>query len=231
MADDILGHEHLDHGKHLHKHGHGHGHEKHAHTVVWHPPTHVGLRHKKGHDEHHTPISFKIGAMPNWQKWGLSIVIAVPLIFIFYHSFPGLAIALGVIVANTLIEYHKLFTSGTNMDFEVLSVGTAFVSAKYGIGWSLLIVAFGPLVSDLSRSYFTEKSLFKSASLVVTAVAALLLGISSWQLFTAVIFGLIAYYCINMVASDVGAVPNAISRVSTAIFSAYVLFLLLPTIM
>jgi hypothetical protein len=222
MADDILGHEHLDHGKHLHKHGHHHhvsphwrhntGHEIHKH----------GHHEHEGHHEHkhqhntHVPVDYK--------QWGIAAIVALTLAVALYNYSAGFTLFLIILVANTVIEYHKLFTEGAPIDLEVITLGTAVLAATAGFLWGVILAVVGPTIAQLSRGNISSETMYKSAALVITAAAGYLLGSGQWDLFIAVIFGILAQYIAAAVVGQQTNTHNAIARLTTLALSTYLIF-------
>lgn len=240
MADDILGHEHLDHGKHLHKGPNAHGHGHHGHGAHGHKPrtgaAHVGvlaLRRKQPrahHDEHETHVE-PAKPLARYRLWiGLGLGGVVLLAFLAWSA-PALALLAAFLAVDVLLELHKLFTGSLPIDIEILYGGVAFLSAHYGVAWGIVLALIGPSVAALVRSHYCEEELIKTVALLISAIAALLFGPAPGSLLVAAAFGIVAQFA---AVSGLGLQPsfnNAFARLTATAVNAYVLVLLLPSVL
>jgi cobalt-zinc-cadmium efflux system protein len=220
MADDILGHEHLDHGKHLHKHGHHHHTSPHwRHNTGHHMHGHG---HHHGHALHgHTHVSV------DYKKWLVASLVVLSIAYAVYNVSAGITALLLILVVNTLLEYHKVFTQGYPVDLEILTVGTAFIAATAGFFWGVVLAILGPMIAEISRGHMGEEPLYKSAALMITAAAGYLLGTSQWDLFIAVVFGILAYYIATAAQGNTSSIHNVLARLSTLALSVVVIYVFL----
>lgn len=214
MADDILGHDHLDHGKHLHKHHEDK--QRHRDSRL---PSHIGLGEK---NEERTP--WQCSGKTATIITGVSIVLAV----ILYQSFTALAILIAVIIINTALEFHKRFTRAAPVDIEIVSLGTAYLSATHGFWWAAILAVIGPIIAHLFLGYFGDATIIKVVSLVIIAAAATALGQAPIALFIAILFGLLFQLFAFAFVLGHDVLLNVISRITTGAFIAYILFVVLP---
>lgn len=261
MADDILGHDHLDHGKHLHKpgfhpkpaywmgiwvkhpreeHHDEHGtheskeHEHHAAHKVHAKQEHAAHAPAKptAHEEHDEKrASGHIRALFERLSW-LQIVIAlaviVPAGFFIYNSWLGLIVAAIVVALNVIVEFHKWFTEGSPLDFEILTFGAAYLAATGYFFWALVVATVGPYIADKSRGPTDEDTGFRVFGVVISAFAGLFLGPATFSVFIAVVCGVFAQFIIASIIADNGPVFNMIESGSTVALAAYLVFFVLP---
>jgi hypothetical protein len=226
MADDILGHEHLDHGKHLH-HGHGHHGPKHGYYLgYWlrHPSDH------HAHAHHHQEHTHSHNTSWSWQYLVIAAAVIVPFALLIYRQVPGFALALLFLAANTLLEQHKWYTGGLALDMELLSVGVAYLTVLQMQVWAIALICCGPIVAQLSRGQLNEYAFIRMFSLIAVFLTALSIGSTAWGVFIAVLFGVSVYFFIALAKGEATMMQNIISRTSTLIPAAYVIFLLLPSL-
>jgi hypothetical protein len=265
MADDILGHEHLDHGKHLHKpgfhpkpsywmgiwvkhprdeHHDDHGeHGKHdAHAKDAHAKPHAKVEKAKPHapappvkhaikepEKLHTDNRFgSLLDRLSWTQFVIALAILIPTGVFIYSSFLGLIVAAAVIGLNIIVEYHKWFTEGSPLDFEILTFGAAYLAATGYFFWALVVAVIGPYVADKSRGPADEDTGFRMFGVVVSAIAGLILGPATLSVFIAVIAGVFAQFIIASLIADNGPVFNMIESGSTVALAAYLVFFVLP---
>lgn len=248
MTDDILGHEHLDHGKHLHKgkHNKDHNAEHHTHAPNWiksrvgkpeHIGTYLGSGSKRiakintnhNHNTHnHNNAKQDHKESKSESKhlilWGSAIVLGMMMLSVFI---PELAIIAIILVITAVLERIKHSVAGLPIDFEALSTSVAYLAVNYGWGSALILGAIGPYVGDFMHGHISEYNWVKIVSLYVTIIVSLLLGKSSWSLFGAVGAGLVMQFILMFtLRGDVAL--NAIRRSINAGFNAYLIFIVLP---
>ena len=251
MADDILGHEHLDHGKHLHKgpnahhHGHakggaGHGHHMgganaHQHVSA-HAGTHAAAEHAHANltksdvqDKHVGVLGTPKQEVRSWKRSAILVVALLAAAAGLFLIAPALSIGILVVALNALFEQYKYFTEGVPLDAELLTVGTVYLATHGGFAVAICVSVFGPPIAELTRGQISEFFGVKIASLLVASLAAYVFGPAPWQLFTAVIFGLTVQY-IGMLLMQQEAIFNLFRRLTNAGFCAYLLFIILPRI-
>jgi hypothetical protein len=162
---------------------------------------------------------------PTWL-W-LALIAVVLLGILFYNFAQGLGLLLLILVLNAFASYLKRFTAAVPIDIEFLAVGAAFLGGYFGFGYALLLAVIGPPVSEYIQGGIGEFVWVKMICVALTAVAAALFGHSQWGLFAAVVVGLIVQY-ICMLAITGEAALNAVRRITNAVFSAYIIFFIVP---
>ena len=253
MADDILGHENLDHGKHL-KH-HAHKPEPGERFGRGSKPRHIGLGHKKNHTKHahnshthdahshgsnahnvhgaHSPEAHKPRAVSSSRKY-LFLAAGVISVFVFafvYRTYPAFA-SLGLILAlNTLIELHKHFTDGIPLDIELLFLGSAYLSAVYGYGWGLALAFTGSFIADGARGHIHSSTTVKAVAVMVTATAAAILNPTTAELVFAILLGNIAQYLILFTMGRTSGIMSVIRRLTTVGFNSYLAIFVVPLLL
>ncbi len=246
MADDVLGHEHLDHGKHLHKGKHAHHHHAHTHHAPLRAHNHVGIfslgkkedhahndhgHNHPSHDAAHAHTHPHSHPSIPWKRWAIAGAAALLLGLLALEFLPAFALVVAILAVNTIIEYYKHGLGNIPVDVEVASVGAALVTAHFHIGWGLLITLAAPILANMSHGHFSEFMVVKNVSLLVTALATLLLGSQPWQLFTAVLFGLITQFVAMQVFANPSPFSNFLRRATNALGSAYIIFFIVPFLM
>lgn len=238
MADDILGHENLDHGKHLKHH---HKPEPGERLGRGARPRHVGLGRSKnhspahdhghnhnhthghghGHDDHATSFRERI-------PYIAGAIVALIVAIAFGKAFPALTAIILILVINTLIEYHKHFTGSTPVDIEVLYVGGATVAAVFGLVPALVIALAGPVIADLSRGHFHDSTNIKVAAVLVTVIAASILDPTAPELIFAILLGNATQYGILFALGKTSGILSMVRRLTTIGFNAYLALFLVP---
>lgn len=248
MADDILGHENLDHGKHLkhhhkpepgerfgrgarprhiglgkhktrgHSHAHGHGHA-HDHAHS-HDHDHA---HKHVHSHSHDASRFT-EKIPLIAGAVVALVLAVAL----GRAFPALTAVLLILVVNAALEYHKYFTGSAPVDLEILYVGGAAVAAIFGFVPALFIALLGPVVADLSRGHLHDSTTIKVVAVLVAVLAGSILDPTGAELVFAILLGNAAQYGILFALGKTSGVLSLVRRLTTTGFNAYLAVFLVP---
>jgi hypothetical protein len=245
MADDIIGHDHLDHDRHLtHR------------NPTWKPgerysrgkkPNHVALsvRHNirtsgsdayahlhrgdAADDAETNALSRSTASARLWLLGGLlggAILLALA-----WNVIPALGLFVVLLALNTVIELHKRFTQGVPVDFEILFAGAAVLSALHGVFAGVALALVGPLLAASVRGHVCPAVIRKSGALLVTALAASVLAPTRFELLFAVILGIGAYFAI-ITASGLNRGPTTIlARFTTLALNAFLVFSLLPAVL
>lgn len=232
MGDDVLGHDHLDHGKHLHKGGHSHHGPHRGKRPVRDTrlPHHVGVLPIGKADDHGHTGGHRSRSAVHWKVILVCAAVIAPILVTFYHIFTALALTIIILGLDVLIELHKWYTEGMPLDLEILSVGIAYMTAVYSFGWGMLLAILGPIVVGMSHQEFSEGAIVRLASYIAVAIAAAMLGAAPIALFTAVLIGLgvrgvgSAYIVQRPLLVNVGG------RLSTAFLAAVIIFGVLPQV-
>jgi hypothetical protein len=183
------------------------------------PPLH--RRKRRGMREWFTDLSRNTQVMV--------FVLSLAAILFFATQFPALALVFIVLAANTAASILKKYLAAVPIDVDVLAVGTAYASAQYGFGAALLLVLVGPPLSEYVQGGIRELVWIKMVSLLVTAIAALVLGTQSLSLFIAVIIGLGVQYILMAITTN-DTTLNAVRRISNALLAGYILFFFIPLV-
>lgn len=248
MADDIFGHDHLDHDRHLHNH-----------QKKWAP----GERYSRGQKPVHVASSVRKNIRMSGadayahlhRRTGplsqsdeevreqaesrtrsryfplVAFLVSAALLLIVWNVLPAIGFIVGALAVNTLIELHKRFTQGVPLDLEVLFSATAAATAVYGILAGLVLVFVGPLLAASVRGHVCSSVVRKSGALLVTALAASVLAASRFELLFAVVLGIIALYALITITGRNAGASTILGRVTTLGLNAIIITTLLPALL
>lgn len=162
------------------------------------------------------------------QRLFLFIVIGILVMVLLWHTVPAAAVLALFLLINVILEQHKTLTERAPIDIEILSVGTAYLSSNFGIGWGLTLAILGPIISHASIAYFGDATIMKLLGHLGTACAAAVLGTSPAMLLLAITLGMVVQFCAFVFILGRSAATNVIARITTLGFSAYVIYIILP---
>jgi hypothetical protein len=171
-----------------------------------------------------TQTSFRIH--PLLLIIGLGVLLL--LCALFSRTFFVIALVIGILAINTVLEMHKLFTQGIPVDFEILTVGVAYLAATGSIGFALLVALIGPVVAEVARGSFTNAAFFRPIVLVIVAFTAVSFGPSALGILSVVCIGLALHYIRVMFTARFHWFYSILPRLTQLVLALYVIFGILP---
>lgn len=161
----------------------------------------------------------------SWRFWALFSVFGSLIALILFSVSEAWSIFFAALFLNIIIEYHKWFTAGLPLDFELLFPAVTLLTALSNTGLALLLVFIGPAMSELSRGGLNKEMVLKSSSLFVAVFVA---SLFSSNILFAVALGIFSGVCTQYATASFayGCSPshNIVRRFSTLFFAFYCIF-------
>ena len=161
-----------------------------------------------------------------WLRAAIGIVLVCIAAAALWQYARPLSVLFAALAINTVLEYHKVFTSRAPIDIEVVSLTTAYLSASYGFGWGFIMAVAGPVIAHAGINYFGDATVVKIVAAISISIAATLFGASTFGLFGAVLVGMGVQFVIFTFVLGRNPLTNFIARITTIALTGYLLLLL-----